>query len=124
VAQQPLSVLGKRAVVEAGLEHVHRSGRDGESPPRPPVRTRRAVFPHRAPQSRSVVRVQGGWSLDPRLGNSSHGELEPWLGEQALPVCAVLGPLATAPQYHSPELPDSLSNPVQITAAQRSPKYW
>src|SRR6266487_6947153 len=26
------------------------SGRDGESPPRPPGRTRRAVFPHRAPQ--------------------------------------------------------------------------
>jgi hypothetical protein len=25
------------------------SGRDGESPPHPPVRTRRAVFPHRAP---------------------------------------------------------------------------
>ena len=36
-----------------------RVGRDGKSPPRPPVRTRRAGFPHRAPQNRSVARCLG-----------------------------------------------------------------
>jgi len=34
------------------------SGRDGESPPHPPVRTRRADFPHRAPQNRSVAQAR------------------------------------------------------------------
>jgi len=45
-----------KAVVE---EHKSKgSGRDGESPPHPPVRTRRADFPHRAPQNRSVAQAR------------------------------------------------------------------
>src|SRR6266852_4201547 len=73
---------------EDARELLAGSGRDEESPLRPPVRTRRAQLAHRAPQNRSVAPCVGG--LNPRFRHVRDGELKPGFGQQTRPVVASL----------------------------------
>src|SRR6266542_5382122 len=104
-------VLAALGIAGVGAASLGGSGRDGRSPLRPPVRTRRADFPHRAPQNRSVARQVKG--SDPCLSHPWGWEAEPWLGVQARPVTVACRLLAALPQYRPPEFPDPPSHTVE-----------
>src|SRR6266702_2590390 len=73
-------------------------------------RTRRAGFPHRAPQNRSVAWFVR-W-LDPRVCHPWNRELEPWLSAQSRPITTSLRLLASTLQRPRPTPTDSLTDAV------------